>query len=347
MLATAGIQETNIDGASCNGASDPGLAQADSRSGMAVIACRQSDLQPIGTGAVSGPMPFASQFSSSVPTPCWRGWILLLAAITCLSGPATAAQNRCEDEVICVAAQEHDDGVDLLARNLASFPISVSLSTRARNLEAEPNSSVSRTLKPGETASLLRLAVSDSRASWSYRYWFDWSPGLIGAVHDDSYLYRLPYASGKSFRVLQGFGSRFSHGGKNRYAVDFKMPVGTPVHAARPGIVVDIEQRHNKGCWEDGCGRYANYIVVLHTDGTTGEYYHLMQDGARVAVGEHVRAGQWIGLSGNTGHTTMPHLHFAVYRPEPWGKFESLPFRFGSRDGVIDGPRSGRHYVAD
>lgn len=272
---------------------------------------------------------------------------LLLFCCAALFATAEAAPERCIDEQLCVVAREHAGGVEFVARNLTSYTLSVSLSVKARNLGPDGRHSLARAIPAGATASLLQLAAQNPEEEWHYRYWFDYSPGEIGAVHDHSVLYRLPYATGATFRVLQGFGSRFSHKGKNAYAVDFKMPVGTPVHAARAGVVVDIEQRHNKGCWEDGCGRYANYIVILHDDGTTGEYYHLSQNGSRVRLGERVSAGQWIGLSGNTGHTTTPHLHFAVYRPEPWGKFESLPFRFRSPDGIIDAPRRNGYYVAE
>ncbi len=164
-------------------------------------------------------------------------------------------------------------------------------------------------------------------------------------VHDDDHLYSLPYASNKSYRVLQGFGSRFSHTGLEEFAIDLDMPVGTPVHAARAGVVAEIEESHNRGCWDDGCGKYANFIVVRHSDGTTGEYYHLRKGGSIVDVGDTVTQGQKIGYSGNTGHTTMPHLHFAVYCPAGWGT-QSIPVRFRSSDGIIERPRRGARYQA-
>ncbi|MDZ7645046.1 MAG: M23 family metallopeptidase [Woeseiaceae bacterium] len=166
------------------------------------------------------------------------------------------------------------------------------------------------------------------------------------ATHDERQLYLLAYQPGRSYRVLQGYGSRFSHTGREQYAVDFRMDEGTPVHAARDGVVARIEEAHSIGCWEDGCGRYANFIVVLHDDGTTGEYYHLQRHGALVEPGQRVRAGQRIGLSGNTGHTTMPHLHFAVYRAVDWGRTQSLPVRFLTADGVVSRPRRGGRYPA-
>ena len=165
-------------------------------------------------------------------------------------------------------------------------------------------------------------------------------------MHDDDYVYRLPYANGKSYRVIQSFGSRFSHTGLEQFAIDFLMREGTPVHAARDGVVARLEESNSIGCWEDGCGRYANFVVVLHDDGTTGEYYHLLKDGVLVDVGDRVVAGQKIALSGNTGHTTVAHLHFAVYRAVDWGNTQSVPVRFVSADGIVHRPRRGGRYQA-
>ncbi len=68
--------------------------------------------------------------------------------------------------------------------------------------------------------------------------------------------------------------------------------------------------------------------------------------GALIDGGERVVAGQKIALSGNTGHTTTLHLHFAVYRAASWCTRQSIPVRFLSADGIIHKPRSGGHYRA-
>jgi murein DD-endopeptidase MepM/ murein hydrolase activator NlpD len=124
------------------------------------------------------------------------------------------------------------------------------------------------------------------------------------------------------------------------------MSIGTAVHAARAGVVARVEESHAKGCWEDGCGKFANFIVILHSDGTTGEYFHLQENGALVSAGDRVAQGQKIAHSGNTGHTTMPHLHFAVYRATDWGNTQSIPVRFQGVDGTITRPRRGGRYQA-
>ncbi|NNF66646.1 MAG: hypothetical protein HKM98_03960 [Gammaproteobacteria bacterium] len=51
-------------------------------------------------------------------------------------------------------------------------------------------------------------------------------------------------------------------------------------------------------------------------------------------------------MSGNTGHTTMPHLHFGVYRASSWGATQSVPVRYQADSGIIVKPRRGRGYTA-
>jgi murein DD-endopeptidase MepM/ murein hydrolase activator NlpD len=269
-----------------------------------------------------------------------------LAAALLFLATATAAATAgdCDGEWVCVQVQESPDGVVLSGRNLSDFPLTLTVRVRGQGL-APAARTVTRTLHGSDLTELLRLPA-EGGSRYRYSYWYDWTVGDRNARHDDSYLYRLPWASGESYAVLQGYGSSFSHTGLEHYAVDFDMPEGTPVHAARGGVVARAEEAHDIGCWEDGCGRYANYIVVLHDDGTTGEYYHLQRDGVLVATGQRVAAGDLIGLSGNTGHTTMPHLHFAVYRADEWGRTQSLPVRFAHRDGVTERPRRGQRLVA-
>ena len=145
--------------------------------------------------------------------------------------------------------------------------------------------------------------------------------GSIDADHDDDYLYRLPYADDASFPIIQAYSAKLSHRGPEQFTLDFGMPIGTPVHAARDGV------------------------VVLHSDGTTGEYFHLAQGSARVELGERVRRGQVLALSGNTGYSTAPHLHFGVYRTARDRGTESLGVRFLTRGGPVSAPRSGARYL--
>ncbi len=245
------------------------------------------------------------------------------------------------DEWVCVEPEERTDGITFYARNLRSWPLTLTFRAETTNLVG-PTNSLTVSLQGEERIKVATFTRKRNGKRYRYQYWFDWTVGLREVDHDDDYLYQLPFPVGKRWRVVQGFGSRFSHTGREHYAVDFDMPVGSQVSAARDGVVVRVREQHNKACWEKGCGRYANFIVILHDDGTTGEYYHLKKDGALVDVGDRVRAGQPIALSGNTGHSTMPHLHFAVYRADTWGRTQSLPFRFGNGGKAMRKPRSGQ-----
>jgi murein DD-endopeptidase MepM/ murein hydrolase activator NlpD len=252
----------------------------------------------------------------------------------------------CDSEWFCVNDMKVDGNVELHAENLSEVPLTFTLRVRTQYFDADGPTRITETIAPNSTRKVMVLSSSGGSRSGQYRYSYDWTVGNKDANHDDDFVYQLPYEAGVSYRVLQGYGSRFSHTGLEQYAVDFKMDEGTPVYAARGGVVARKVEKHSIGCWEDGCGKYANYLVILHDDDTTGEYYHLLQDGVLVEVGDRVSIGQKVALSGNTGHTTMPHLHFGVYRAVARGKEQSIPVRFATPDGIVDKPRRGGRYVA-
>ena len=254
------------------------------------------------------------------------------------------AVTSCSEEWVCVETVEQQSRVEVFAHNKKAFPVTLSVRLKTSNLQPR-NFTVTQVLPRRQSIKLKTLQRTTDRRPYDYEFRFDWAIGDAQAEPAD-YAYGLPYKPGTTYRVLQGFGSSFSHQGLEAFAVDFDMPIGTPVYAAREGVVTDVVTKHNRGCWESGCGKYANFIVISHSDGTTGEYYHLQQHGAVVKRGDPVNRGELIGYSGNTGHTTMPHLHFAVYRPTTWGKTQSLPFKFEAARGIITNPRSGERYTA-
>ncbi|HNP35682.1 MAG TPA: M23 family metallopeptidase [Woeseiaceae bacterium] len=272
--------------------------------------------------------------------------VLCLLVITA-ADTAAGASPDCRDGWICIDEVRYDGYIELIARNLQTYPITYTLQARSHSAEIEGPDTVTATLSPYTQATAIVLRNLRQTNQKPYSIKLGWTVGDMNANHDDDHLYAFPYEEGHSYRILQGYGSRFSHTGREEFAIDFDMPVGTPVHAARAGIVARVTESNDKGCWDDGCGAYANFIVVLHSDGTTGEYYHLVKDGALVEVGDSVARGQKIGYSGNTGHTALPHLHFAVYRATDWGQTQSIPVRFQSADGTINTPRrGGRHQAA-
>jgi len=137
--------------------------------------------------------------------------------------------------------------------------------------------------------------------------------GDPNAVHDDTYRYSLPFPRGKSYRLTQGNNTSFTHNDRiSKYAFDFSMPIGSSVTAARGGSVGYVVERFSKGGEDSTYFDKSNRIMLCHDDGTVAVYAHLKHKGSLVNVGDEVFAGQPIGLSGNTGFTTSPHLHFTV-----------------------------------
>ncbi|MBP2582896.1 MULTISPECIES: M23 family metallopeptidase [unclassified Streptomyces] len=93
---------------------------------------------------------------------------------------------------------------------------------------------------------------------------------------------------------------------------DFAVPVGTPVKVAGSGTVVKAGP--NGG--GDGPA-YGNAIVVKHANGTYSQYAHLSK--IKVHIGQKVLVGQQIALSGNTGNSSGPHLHFEIRTTPNYG----------------------------
>lgn len=165
--------------------------------------------------------------------------------------------------------------------------------------------------------------------------------------------YVLPYAVGEQFEVTRTFGHYTpANDGVGLYAIDFRMPIGTPVHAIRNGVVVAVEERFSD---EDHVDFHENWVMIRHTDNTVARYIHLTQNGALVSVGDTIVQGQKIGLSGNSGASTGPHLHLDVqtcgpnlppgYNRTPCGM--TLPLSFRNTDLESCGLRPAKWYRAE
>jgi murein DD-endopeptidase MepM/ murein hydrolase activator NlpD len=148
----------------------------------------------------------------------------------------------------------------------------------------------------------------------------------------DTYVYNLPFAAGSSHKVVQGYGGWFSH--KNIAALDFYMPVGTAVYAAREGIVFRYKDDSNKGGILPGYKNQANYIIIKHSDGSYGCYWHLKHNGVITKKG-FVQKGELIGYSGKTGFVFAPHLHFSVKKILNYDKDSFEKTKFKTTNGVL------------
>lgn len=238
--------------------------------------------------------------------------LLLLLASLCA---AVAAGGRGRDphaDIVRLRIEPADGEYLAWADNLLAGPIEVRLEVTSGDAPASQPALPARAGVPaGGSALVARLHAPDGREGWM-RLRLRGVPGSTNARPRDV-LYQPPLAQPDA-RIDQGFEGEFSHqDAENRYALDFATPVGTPVLAARAGVVMQVQDGfHDHGLDYARDGGRANLIRILHDDGSMALYAHLAEGGVLVRIGEHVDAGQRIGLSGNTGYSTAPHLHFAV-----------------------------------
>ncbi len=249
---------------------------------------------------------------------------------------------------VIVSTRKLADGYLFKAENLNTYRVTVTLDFKELdNFAASTSLPVTVELPASGREEIVRVSQVDTKKRAHFLSSFSWAMGSVSAEHNDAVNYRLPFAAGSSVVVSQGFNGASTHTGLSRYAVDFPVPVGTPIHAARGGTVVSTESGHNKGGYSKSYGKYANYIVIEHKDLTLGKYYHLKKDGVCVKVGQRVNRGELIGHSGNTGYSSGPHLHFSVSKVDPDSKRRpiTLPFRFKTKNRVITVPKRGDNYV--
>jgi murein DD-endopeptidase MepM/ murein hydrolase activator NlpD len=154
-----------------------------------------------------------------------------------------------------------------------------------------------------------------------------------GITKDDtSYIYGLPYEEGKSHLLVQGYFSSFTH--RERAALDFKMKRGTKICAAREGVVVRLKEDGDRGGLKKRYRPYGNYVIIQHEDSSRAGYWHLQKDGVLVNVGDTVKKGQVIALSGKTGYSFTPHLHFLVWSTDNRRQWRQVATRFQTSKGV-------------
>jgi murein DD-endopeptidase MepM/ murein hydrolase activator NlpD len=153
----------------------------------------------------------------------------------------------------------------------------------------------------------------------------------------------LPFPVGRSYVCQMGFNDPASHIGLFRNSVDFSMPIGTTVTAARTGRVVYVEQRYAD---DDRTSGHENVVIVLHQDSTYSRYVHLTRNGALVEAGRELSAGDTVGLSGNSGSTAAPHLHFDVVRDAGQRDVPTLPFAFRNNSPPAAILEKGVRYTA-
>ncbi|MBB3104378.1 M23 family metallopeptidase [Azomonas macrocytogenes] len=224
-------------------------------------------------------------------------------------------------------------------RNNLNVPVNAVLGlSRMVNASGMGQTIIQKSIPPGSTVRLATIRKRDNRYPLMFKHSFSYAVNYKTQPYKPNEslkemtgsVYELPWVGGP-FRVSQGAGGDFSHDTpKGRYAVDVAMPVGTPIIAARAGVILEV-QDGQPGPSPNPAG---NFVRIQHDDGSHTAYLHLSRGSLRVKEGQRVKVGTLLGNSGNTGRSTGPHLHFVVQK-EIAGSMISVPFRFSRPVGSL------------
>src|SRR6266581_6476336 len=269
-----------------------------------------------------------------------------VAATTAASANESPATIASQTKTVNVTTRRDGDVTHFYVENNELCEVTMTFEMGLQNLKGSTDFPCTVTLPPRRVTEAFTVAPRNPGEKWEYTYTNYYKLGSQSAKHDDSYVYQLPYAAGSAFRVTQGYNGSFSHTGSNKYAIDWQMPEGTPVYAARGGMVIKVKDESDTGGASIKYDPYNNYVLIRHDDGTLAHYCHLQKGGCRVRPGQVVLAGELIAHSGNTGFSSGPHLHFCVFKTKNGRERESIPVKFKTAGDKAITLRTGRNYKA-
>ncbi len=241
------------------------------------------------------------------------------------------------DNVICIDTYTKEGITQAILKNksFGSRTVEVYIWNKNMSVKTHVDDLKKISLAGKEVKDLLTFTVIDPTQSYGHNFNFNSTKGFIDATHNDSFVYTLPFETGKNYKLVQGYGGSFSHkDSENYYSYDFKMPPGETVTAARGGTIIEVEESYKIGGSKRNLINKSNYIYVQHDDGTIGIYSHLSHNGAIVRVGDKVQQGQDIGISGATGYINGSHLHFSIGKYLKDERLQSLPIKIKTQKGV-------------
>jgi hypothetical protein len=211
----------------------------------------------------------------------------------------------------------------------------------AENIASDRPRTFTTIIGSRQNQSIVRLWQADRRKGYRYTYTQSFVVGDPAARHLPSQPYLLPVPADQSFRVSQSFHGQSTHTHpQSEYAVDIPMPEGTRIHTARSGVIMNVAHDFFTGGKGAQFTEKANFIRILHDDGTMALYAHLKVESIQYPVGARVARGQFIAESGNTGYSSGPHLHFTVQKNFGM-ELRSIPFEFADSRGGGFVPEAG------
>ena len=232
------------------------------------------------------------------------------------------------------------DASDVYVNNRLAGPVEISIGLdESTNVQSLPSLPLRQLLPANQRVLISHIAATGAGLVSSYSVGMTAMPGDPAAFASDV-VYALPVDENSGWHLGQTFHGGFSHTDEqNLYAVDIIVDEGTPVLAARNGVVMQVESAFSQaGLNKARYAERANLVRILHDDGSMAIYAHLKENGVYVRVGQRVTLGQQIAISGNTGFSSGPHLHFCV-QVNRGMRLVSVPFRMVSAGGFLSLPR--------
>lgn len=218
-------------------------------------------------------------------------------------------------QTVNISFENKQQGQIIYAGNNEFYPVSISLNLELTNMVFSEGDATIFVIPAKNTKFKIgELTIKENGKRYNYSYTYKSAIGDVTiSNYDKSFEYDLPFQKGKSFSVNQGYNGNFSH--QNENALDFTMPEGTEILAARDGIVVQVVQNNTESCAKEECKKYNNYITIMHPDGTFAYYAHIKYNGSKYKTGDAVKRGDIIAYSGSVGWAAGPHLHFVCFLP--------------------------------
>jgi murein DD-endopeptidase MepM/ murein hydrolase activator NlpD len=268
-----------------------------------------------------------------------------IAIALALLGSSRASAEEADPGGFRVIQEKTADSVTLIIKSAYACEFTVTVEATLQNMT--PSRRLPFTVDAAGRTSfvLVHFKQTDKSRPWHYDYRYYRQVGARRSITTNDADYAMPFGPGR-YVVMQGPRGTYSHfaGSGSENAVDWTVPVGTIVCTARAGRVVGVKQDSTVGGADPKFRPFANYILIKHADGTFADYVHLQTDGAMVKVGDEVTAGQPIGLSGQTGFTSAPHLHFSVFQTVDGKTKLTLPFRLKTAHGTFTEFIRGQSY---
>lgn len=203
-------------------------------------------------------------------------------------------------------------GFVVLADNEEYCPVSVKVDFKLDNLKSSNGNHKVFIIPARSKRNVITVLKSIKKGRYGFKYKSKYNYSSYLGKIDTSYIYKLPFKVDNQFNISQGYFGNRTHI-KTR-ALDFSLPIGTDIYAAREGVVISVVDHNTKTCYNKGCSKYNNLIIIYHNDGSFSEYVHIDTNTAKVKIGDKVLKGQFIAKSGNIGWSSGPHLHFSVYK---------------------------------